>query len=109
MATKPDMHVGDYGTTIEMTIINRQTRRPLDLATITSMYMKFEKPSGATLEKTAVMANPPGNDGVIKYVVESGLVDETGKWLIQARLLDIGGLWHTDIMEFNVAENIVVP
>lgn len=111
MATRPDMHVGDYGTIIEMEIINRQTKQPLDLQTVSNMYMKFEPPSGTAFERTASIANAPGTDGVIKYTIVDGDIGEVGRWKVQGRVEDptTPGLWHTDIMEFFVAANIIVP
>lgn len=111
MATKPDMHVNDYGTVIQMEIINRQTKQPLDLGSVQNMYMIFEPPSGVAVEKTAAIANPPGTDGVIQYTIANGDITEIGKYKVQGRVEDptTPGLWHTDVIEFQVASNIAVP
>lgn len=108
MATRPDMHVGDYGTIIDILIINRQTKDPLDLSSLSNMYMLFEKPSGNTFSRAAVPANAPGTDGILRYTIQDGDIDETGRWNIQAKVQDLEGLWHTDILEFFVGDNIIV-
>lgn len=111
MATRPDMHIGDYGTIIDMEIINRQTKQPLDLQTVTNMYFLFEPPTGTPFQKTATVANAPGTDGVIRYVIVDGDIGVAGRWQIQGKVEDptTPGLWHTDIMEFFVAANIIIP
>lgn len=108
MANRPDMHVGDYGTIVELTILHRHTKRPLDLGGITVMDFLFEAPSGTTFSRTAVIANPPGTDGTIQYTIADGDIEEEGRWKIQGRVQDLEGLWHTDVLEFFVGDNIVL-
>lgn len=109
MTTRPNMHVGDYGTTIELTVVSKATNKALPLGGLLEMHMLFQKPSGATFTKEAEMVTPPlGTDGKLKYVIEDGDIDESGQWKVQGSVISDAGEWHTDIETFEVGENIVI-
>jgi hypothetical protein len=104
------MHVGDWGTPIEMAILNRSNNKPLPLGGLTSSYFLFQPPVGTPFTKDAELVSPPGGtDGKLVYVIEEGVITEAGDWQIQGFITDDVGEWHTDIETFTVGENIIVP
>jgi hypothetical protein len=112
MTTRPDMHVGDYGTDFEMTIMNRATNKPLPLAGSDFMIFLFQPPGVGedAMVKEAVMSTPPtGADGKVKYTFIEGDINVAGQWQVQALVRGPDGQWHTDIETFEVGENIAAP
>lgn len=100
------IHVDDFGTDFIVTL--KEDTAVLDVSTFTGFYLRFEKPSGTTVEKAAAMV-AGGTDGRIHYVFESGLVDETGRWKVQARIVkNTTAQFHSEIKEFTVLPNIEV-
>lgn len=111
MTVNPDMHVGDWGTTFEMTIMRRDTNKPLSLAGTETRLFLFQPPGeGAeSFVKTATISNGTGTDGKLKYIFEEGDIEVPGDWEVQALVLGPDGQWHTDITTFTVGENIATP
>lgn len=77
------IHVGDVGTIIRLTIVEKDEVTPVDVSTSTLRKFYFLKPSGLKVNKTAVF-NTDGIDGKLKYVVVAGDLDEAGTWQVQA-------------------------
>lgn len=109
MTVNPDAHVGDFGTTFTMVVTNRATNKALNLSLMDEFYFLFEAPSGTTYQKTATIANPPGTDGRLVYIVEENFLSEAGTWKAQAHVLNDTGQWHSDIETFDVGINITAP
>jgi hypothetical protein len=107
MTNRPNMHVGDYGTTFEMQILNRSTKKALNISTALVKKFIFSPPTHDTFERTAVFVGT-GTDGKLKYVIEDGDIDEEGEWQIQVLVQDALGQWHSDIEVFEVGANLVV-
>jgi len=110
MSVDPDMHVYDTGTAFEMVVRNRKTNKPLPLMGLIDAIFLFEPPTMPAFIRNAELVSPPdGMDGRLFYTWEFGDVEETGKWRCQALVQDTYGMWHTDIEEFTVGENIEIP
>lgn len=111
MTVKVDMHVGDYGTIFEMTILNRTTNKALPLGGVITKVFLFQPPDEEeSFIREATISTPPlGNDGKLKYVFEEGDIYIAGEWKVQALVQGNDGLWHTDIEIFSVGENIATP
>ena len=104
---RPDVHVDDEGTYITLTIKNRNRNRPLNISGATVKQFKFQKPSDATFDVTALFVTD-GSDGKLEYQWVEGDLDEEGTWNVQAYIEDAAGEWHSDIEEFDVGENITI-
>ena len=72
------------GVSIKMRIVDADgTYINLALITGISLSLKLKAPSGAIKTKTPVFLSD-GSDGWIKYVTESGVLDEVSKWKVEA-------------------------
>jgi hypothetical protein len=111
MTVRPDMHVGDWGTTFIMTVNNRSTNKALSLQGTLTRVLLFQSPQDGTetLAVSADIATPPGTDGKLKYVFQEGDIDFPGTWQVQGLVQTPDGQWHTDIETFEVGENIPEP
>lgn len=101
------IHVGDTGTSFELTIKNEQGQI-VNLATVTidDIEIIFMKPDGTTLTKTASFVTD-GTDGKVKYVTVATDLDAFGTWAIQAYVNYVaGGALHSDIRRFEVIANL---
>jgi len=111
MTTRPDMHVGDWGTIFEMTILNRSNNKPLPLAATVIRLFIFQPPNDdPSFVKVAELVTPTGAsaglDGKLKYTFAQGDITVEGQWHIQGLVQSEDGSWHTDIETFDVGENI---
>lgn len=110
MATRPDLHVGDFGTTFELTVLNRANNKPLSLSGATAISIKFQPPTGNAWEVPATLVTTGGADGKIKYIFQEDDLDVAGVWKAQGFVVEgTVGKWHTDIETFEVGANIQVP
>jgi hypothetical protein len=99
-----EIHVGDIGTILRVTIYDGT--EIVDVSNVDSKTIYLQKPTGATLTKTAVYYTD-GTDGIIQYVTEDGDLDQAGTWQIQAKI-DFGtDVFNTNIEKFKVLRNLV--
>jgi hypothetical protein len=95
--------LNDIGTKFLLTI--QDTGTAVDLSTTTAKTIKFRKPSGTVLTKTASF-NTDGVDGKIYYTSVSGDLNEVGRWTVQA-VLTFGTLvYSSDVGTFLVGDNL---
>ena len=81
-----DIIVDDYGQIIKLTFIDVDTSAAADISTYSStIQMIFTDPAGNNTTKTATF-DSDGSDGIIKYTVEDGLIDEAGYWTVRGRV-----------------------
>ena len=76
-----EIHVEDVGTEFRILITEEGTA--VDLSTATLLQIIFRKPDSTTLEVDADYYTD-GTDGLIKYNVVDGDIDQAGQWRIQA-------------------------
>jgi hypothetical protein len=100
---KQEVHLNDVGTVFELTIKEGSTI--VDVSTTTAKQIKFLKPSGEVLTKTASFTTD-GTDGKIKYASIAGDLDEVGPWEIQAVVTFASGEWNSNTSQFDVYRNI---
>lgn len=98
-----NIHINDVGTIFKVTITDDGVA--LDVSTASAKQIKFRKPSGVTVSKTADF-DTDGSDGVIKYAATSGFIDEIGTWRIQGRIVNASGEWSSQIKPFTINKNI---
>ncbi len=99
-----EIRENDVGTVFEREIKDGAT--VIDISSASSMQIIFQKPDdGAFITKTAVFTSD-GTDGKLRYVTVSNDLDEIGVWQWQAKIVITGGEWKTDILDFQVHENL---
>lgn len=96
----------DVGTVFERQIKDNATI--VDISGATSMQIIFQKPDdGVFVPKTAAFSSD-GVDGKLRYVTIASDLDVIGVWQWQAKVTIPGGTWKTDILDFQVHENLEV-
>jgi len=78
-----EIHVGDIGTVIKISI--EDDGAALDISSSTAQNILVLKPDGST-ETWVAEFDDDGVDGVIAYTTTSGDIDMPGIWYLQAKL-----------------------
>lgn len=99
-----EVHINDIGTALRLNVLDCNDAA-LDISDATSIDIVLKKPSGTSVTKTGSFVTD-GSDGVIQYVVESGVIDENGSWKIQGVVTVNDYQWHSSIKTFKVSRNI---
>jgi hypothetical protein len=99
-----ELHVGDVGTEIIISLVDEST--PVDLSAMTSAVIKVQRPDRTVAEITADVDGDP-EDGIIKGVVSSGTFIARGNHVFQA-FLTIGA-WTGHSQSVTVYVNPIVP
>lgn len=99
-----EIHVNDIGTEFEATVKD-ETNTIVNLALASLMQMKFKKPNGTVVTKTATWSST-GVDGRMKYVTVANDLDTAGAWQVQGYVESISGKWSTDVYRFRVYANV---
>ena len=107
MVTLGKVHVGDKGTEFQLLVQNtdlNDTNSPVDLTGVSVMEIIFTNPDETEITVTASIANPPGTDGVIKYVTTTITeIDLDGFWFYRAKLtFTSGNIFQSNDAEFEV-------
>lgn len=99
------LHVGDYGTALRLTVSEDGTA--VDVSAATTKQIKLRTPEGRVLTKTASFVTD-GSDGAMQYTLQQGDLDAPGLWRWQGYLAGVGG-WtgHTSEGEpFDVKQTV---
>lgn len=98
-----NVHVGDYGFDIQLTITQDGTAE--DISLYTTLQIIFEDPAGNETTKVATFVTD-GTNGQIKTTVDSSLLTIAGLWHLQAKV-SISGTAQisSDRIPFYVLEN----
>jgi hypothetical protein len=101
-----EIHVGDVGTTIEVTLT--EDGSVIDISTATSQEIKIKGPKGNAVKSITSTFVTNGTDGKIEFVSSVGDFDKEGVWRIQAKvtLTSPAGTWSSDYGEFTVFPNL---
>lgn len=94
-----NIHALDYGWTLRIRIVQDEVIQ--DISSYTTRQFIFKPPVGATVTKTATF-DFDGTDGVLKYTVEDGLIDQAGDWRVQARISKTGAELTSESLTFRV-------
>jgi hypothetical protein len=97
------IHVQDFGVIFEVTIVEGGVA--VDISAATTLTIKFKKPGGSTLTKTAVLSGT-GVDGKMRYTTVSGELDQVGLWEIQAYLVSPSWTLSSSTEHFEVFPNL---
>jgi len=98
-----EIHVGDVGTVITLTI--KDVNEIIDISSATSHQIFLRKPSGKTVTRICIPVTD-GHDGKIKYTTVENDLDEDGNWEIQAKVTLLSGTWYSDRGIFHVHANL---
>ena len=101
MAT--EIHKGDWGIEFRDTI--EDDDGVINLINYSSIQYLFRKPDGTEVAKNASFYTD-GSDGIVKYVMESGVIDQAGFWSYQLLSTISGVPRHSDVGKFPVAKNL---
>lgn len=102
MSRADKLHVNDIGRIIEVAIIDRADASEIDLAGTDTVTLKFVKPNGTIVTKTAAIV-----DGKAQYETAASFLDAAGIWKVQPYVQELDGdTWHGDIVEFSVSTNV---
>ena len=103
MTTAYDLHVGDIGTILRITIKEGAVAKDISTATVTEFHIK--KKDGSMLTVPATWYTD-GTDGKLQYVFVDGDVTVAGKWYAQPYLELPNWSGHTARVEFMVGTPI---
>jgi len=89
---------GDYGQTIQLTILDVDTDAAADVSGYTtSQQIILRDPDGNEAAKTASFADD-GSDGVVEYTLIADDINEKGHWGARARVTsasaELTSVWH---------------
>ncbi len=103
MPTEPTLQLNSYGMVFTARIKD-QSGAAQDLTGYTVTF-RFRAPSGTVTIKTATPVAPL-TDGVANYTMESGVLNETGAWKWQARIVGSTADIYADQHGFSVEANL---
>lgn len=100
------IHMNDIGTVFQ--VLLKDDNDAVDVSSATGENSKqfiFEKPSGATLTKTAVFVTD-GTNGLLKYTTIENDLNEEGVWKLQVKVVLTEGTWRSNVESFTVYVNL---
>jgi hypothetical protein len=102
---KPELHVGDYGTTFRLTV--EDDDGAVDISAATTREIIFTKPDGTVATKTAALTGD-GTDGQMEYVTLSAdlLMSAPGLLKYQGHVVIGTGSWKTDVKSRRIYPNL---
>lgn len=100
-----NLHVDDVGTILEFQMTD-QDGLPLSLVGYTNLILEIGKPDGSALLRDASLVTD-GSDGLLKYAIVLGDLDQRGSYKFQPHVSLPAGDWHGDIVKQKVLPNVV--
>jgi hypothetical protein len=98
------IHQNDIGTEIRVKIVDCNGGA-IDISGADLKQIIFKLPSGSSLTKTADFFTD-GKDGLIKYIIADGDLNEVGVHKIQG-IVTVGAyIWHSNFESFKVLRNL---
>ena len=97
------IHVGDIGTTLIVTIL--EDGSVVDISSASSLQIIIKKPDATTLTKTGVFTTD-GTDGKMQYVSIAGDFDQSGNYRIQGKVNLTSGNYSSSVGSFKVHCNL---
>lgn len=100
-STVPTIFVGDVGTVFRARILD-ENDDVVDIGTASTLEMRFRKPGGTVVTKTASLEGD-GSAGYMRYVSVAEDIDEDGAWRSQGHVAFPGNLnYSSSIYKFTV-------
>jgi hypothetical protein len=98
------IHQSDIGTLIQIQVVDCDGTA-VDISGATAKQMVLKKPNGESLTVNVDFVTT-GVDGLVKYVIQSGDLDQVGSWKVQA-IITVGAfIWHSNFESFKVLRNL---
>jgi hypothetical protein len=104
MSRSIELHVGDVGTEIVISLVDGTT--PVDLTALTSAVIKVQRPDRTSVDIAASVLGAVA-DGKLVGVVPSGTFTTRGNYSFQAYLIMGAQIMHSQSVKVRVSE--VVP
>jgi len=104
MACLQTIRLGDYGTILRGTIYD-ELDEPQDISDAVTKYLILKKPDGSSVQKTASFFTD-GTDGKLIYAVQSGDIDQVGRWQLAAQVTTTTKFHNSTIDDFLVKKTI---
>ena len=98
-----EIHVGDIGTQLIMTV--KDDGAVVDISSASSLSVILKKPDGETYTKSGTLYTD-GTDGKMYYTSVSGDFNAAGSYKIQGIVTLSGGTFYTSISTFKVFCNL---
>lgn len=99
-----EIHLGDIGTVIRITLVDANDGEVVDISAATLTFY-FKKPSGTVVTKTGSLYTD-GTDGSTQYITEENFLDQKGVWNYEIKV-EIGpNEWRSNRGCFTVYGNI---
>ena len=98
-----EIHVGDVGTQLIMTV--KDDGVVVDISSASSLSVIIKKPDGVNYTKAGTFLND-GTDGKMYYTSVSGDFNAAGNYKIQGIVTLSGGTFYTSISTFKVFCNL---
>lgn len=89
MSTAPELHVGDIGTVITVTVNEGGSAADISTFTATKDFI-IRKPDGSVVTWSASFMTD-GTDGKVQYSIVNGDLDQEGWYQIEVALVDDSG------------------
>lgn len=90
-------------------IVSDSAGAVIDLATMASLTITFQRPAGSSFSKTATLTTN-GSDGKMEYTTTVDDLDAIGTWLIQGVVIDGAGDDNpTDVVKLEVLKRLPKP
>ena len=99
---REEIHKGDTGTIITVTVLDSGTPVDVSAATVTAF---LESPSGTVTEVSTTDTNG-GADGKVDITTTGSTFDEDGVWKIQMKVVNAGNVWRSDIIPQRIWPNL---
>jgi hypothetical protein len=94
---------GVYGIAMELTV--KQDTVAQDLSAYTAITFLFEDPDGTVTSKTGAFKTD-GTDGIVKYVLADGDINQAGNWRVQVVLSNATASVPTLWLSFSVRSKL---
>lgn len=88
-------HTGDSGTSIQLTIRDRESGGVVDLTTFSTGVFTFRHDDGTSFDVPCGLLND-GSDGVLEYVSTATTFPKAGRWRVQPTYTLSTGTWTGD-------------
>ena len=99
-----NLHVGDIGTAIIMTV-NNQDGIPIDLSSFTNLVLIIKRSDASIVERTCIFVTN-GVDGKVQYISTINDFTILGNYKFQVRCSSGGNVWHSNILVNKVYPNV---
>ena len=104
MGYQADIHNGDWGTVLTVTLI--EAGAAVDISSTTTRQFIITRPDKTILTVTAVFVTN-GTDGQLTYTTVAGDINQSGLYSLEAKVIYSTGQYYSYTYSFNVLPNLV--